>query len=53
MAKVKRRIKLECSKCHTINYFPNKSKVVNKTEKLKISKYCKHCKEHTEHKETK
>ncbi|MDO8625992.1 MAG: 50S ribosomal protein L33 [Candidatus Magasanikbacteria bacterium] len=52
MAKVKRRIKLECSKCHVVNYFPNKSKVVSK-EKLTLEKYCRHCRAHTAHKETK
>ena len=51
MAKAKRRIKLECTACKRINYFPNKSK--GPKERLQVSKYCRHCRKHVVHKETK
>ncbi|MEA2088358.1 MAG: 50S ribosomal protein L33 [Patescibacteria group bacterium] len=45
-------IKLECSKCHRINYYSQKNKKTIKN-RLELKKYCKFCKAHTLHKETK
>lgn len=45
-------IKLECTKCHGINYYSKKNKKKIK-QRLELKKYCKHCKAHTIHKETK
>ncbi|MFH0819597.1 MAG: 50S ribosomal protein L33 [bacterium] len=45
-------IKLECTKCHRVNYHSQKNKKKIKG-RLEIKKYCKFCKKHTPHKETK
>jgi len=45
-------VKLECSKCHRINYYTRKNKK-NTKNRLELKKFCKHCGEHTLHKETK
>lgn len=51
MAKEKRRIKLECTVCKKVGYFPNKSRLIK--NRLELKKYCRSCRKHTAHKETK
>lgn len=52
MAKSKpNRVKMACTECDRVNYFPNKSKSIK--TRLELTKMCKHCKKHTKHKETK
>jgi len=46
------RIKLQCTECKQINYFPNKNKKVIK-DRLELMKFCQFCNKHTLHKETK
>ncbi|MBI2037747.1 MAG: 50S ribosomal protein L33 [Candidatus Magasanikbacteria bacterium] len=46
------RVKMECTECKRMNYFPNKNKKVLKN-RLELEKFCKFCKKHTTHKETK
>ena len=43
---------LSCSACSQQNYVVSKNKL-NKTEALKLKKYCNRCRKHTVHKEKK
>ncbi len=45
-------IGLICEVCNNINYLTTKNKL-NKTETLKLKKYCPKCKKHQIHKEIK
>jgi len=52
MASKKPFLKVQCTKCKTVNYFTKKSKLMAEV-KLEISKFCSTCKKHTSHKESK
>lgn len=45
-------IGLKCEVCDSINYVTTKNKL-NKTDALKLKKYCSKCKKHQLHKEVK
>lgn len=51
----KKLAKLECSQCHRINYFFQKSKrkIKGVKKRLELKKYCPFCRKHTLHKEVK
>jgi len=52
MAKPKKRVRvsLVCSECKSRNY--KKSKAVDSTERLELSKFCPQCRKHTLHRES-
>ncbi len=47
-----RRIDMECTECHNLNYATRKNKK-NTQARLEIKKYCNRCRKQTLHKETK
>ena len=45
--------KLECTKCHSLNYRSSRNKKRLSKVRLELQKLCKKCGTHTLHKETK